>query len=68
MADDKRKQQAPIKSSIRHRVQWIYFTMLFVGLLILGKIVYIQYGPDGEKYRKEGRKANFGYFREVAFL
>ncbi|MBP3426309.1 MAG: transpeptidase family protein [Rikenellaceae bacterium] len=66
MADDKRKQQAPIKSSIRHRVQWIYFTMLFVGLLILGKIVYIQYGPDGEKYRKEGRKANFGYFREEA--
>lgn len=66
MAKESNKQQAPIKSSIRHRVHCIYFIMLAVGLLILGRIVYIQFGKDGDKYRQLGHKYNFCYFREEA--
>lgn len=66
MADDTKKKPTPIKTSIRRRVQTLYFIMLGVGVLILLKILYIQYGPDGEDYRTKGRVTNFGYFREEA--
>ncbi len=63
MANDKKKKTAPIKSSIRRRVQGLYMIMVFVGLFILGKILYIQKGPDGETLRQRGRETSFELFR-----
>lgn len=62
MANDKNKK-APIKSSIRWRVQLLYLIMVVVGLGILAKILYIQKGPDGEALRQQGQDTSFELFR-----
>ncbi|MBQ8864173.1 MAG: transpeptidase family protein [Rikenellaceae bacterium] len=66
MATDRNKQPSPIKSTIRRRVQTLYMIMLAVGVLILGKILYIQFGPDGDDLRDKGKSVNFSFFRQEA--
>lgn len=63
MAKDSNKQPSPIKSSIRHRVQILYLVMVAVGIAILGKILYIQFGPNGEELRQKGEATSFNLFR-----
>ena len=66
MAKDTQKKPIPIKASIRRRVRFLYFAMLGVGMLILLKILYIQYGPNGDDYRAKGLANNFSFFHEEA--
>lgn len=43
-----------IKKGILHRVRVLYALFFVVGLLIAGKILYLQYGPKGETLRSKG--------------
>ncbi|MCD8185365.1 MAG: hypothetical protein LUD68_02600 [Rikenellaceae bacterium] len=45
------KKVSPIKEGITHRAWIVYGLFVFLGLLIIGRILYIQYGPDGETLR-----------------
>ena len=63
MSKDKDKKTAPIKSSIRIRVQILYLLMVFLGLGILARVLYIQYGPNGDDYRAQGERKSIKLFR-----
>lgn len=41
------------------RVRWLYAIFLFVGLMIVGRIAYIQFGPGSEELRQQARKITF---------
>jgi cell division protein FtsI (penicillin-binding protein 3) len=45
------KKESPIKQGITRRAWVIYWMFVLFGVLILGRILYIQYGPDGERLR-----------------
>ena len=48
------KGKTDIKKGILHRVQVLYILFFSIGLLITGKIIYLQYGPKGETLRSKG--------------
>ena len=43
-----------IKKSIFHRVRVLYILFFSAGLLVAGKILYLQYGPEGDALRSKG--------------
>ena len=43
-----------IKKGIFRRVRVLYALFFFVGMLIAGKILYLQYGPKGPALRNKG--------------
>ena len=48
-----------IKRDILIRVRWLYVIFIFIGVLIVGRIVYIQFGPEGDELRSKSRKITF---------
>lgn len=42
-----------VKEEILGRARWLYILFVFIGLLIIGRILYIQYGPDGADLRQK---------------
>lgn len=42
-----------IKEQILARARWLYILFLGVGALVIGRILYIQYGPDGPGLREK---------------
>ena len=48
------KGKTDIKKGILARVQVLYILFFTIGLLITGKIIYLQYGPKGEALRSKG--------------
>ena len=48
------KGKSDIKKGILQRVQVLYILFFTIGLLITGKIIYLQYGPKGEALRSKG--------------
>lgn len=64
MARTPRQQPVPtIRRSILRRVKYLYAIFFVLAALILGKIVYLQFGPDGQALRNLSRRMN--YQREV---
>ena len=51
-----------IKKGIFHRVRVLYILFFGAGVLIAGKILYLQYGPKGDALRSRG--ATITYARE----
>ncbi|MDD3108778.1 MAG: penicillin-binding transpeptidase domain-containing protein, partial [Alistipes sp.] len=43
-----------IKKEILHRVRVLYLLFFLIGVLIVGKILYLQYGPHGAELRSRG--------------
>jgi len=48
------------KSIIINRIAAVYFTMIFVAILIIGKVLYIQLG-QGKMWREKAEKLNLRY-------
>ncbi len=55
MAEKKRD----IKKSILTRVRMLYLFMFMSGIAIAGKILYLQYGPEGEELRSKGEQISY---------
>lgn len=52
-----------IKPDITWRVRVLYVIFVGLAMLIIGRIIYIQYGPDGDALRHKGEENNFNVFR-----
>ncbi len=48
-----------IKKSILVRVRVLYAAFFLIGVAIAGKILYIQYGPQGEELRSRGARITY---------
>ncbi len=48
------ERKPDIKKGILHRVQVLYVLFFIIGLMIVGKILYLQYGPKSGRLRSEG--------------
>ena len=48
------ERKPDIKKGIVHRVQVLYVLFFIIGLMIVGKILYLQYGPKSGRLRSEG--------------
>ena len=47
------ERKPDIKKGILHRVQVLYVLFFIIGLMIVGKILYLQYGPKSGRLRSE---------------
>lgn len=54
-----KQQKSQIAKDILRRVRWLYFVFLFVAIAIFGRVVWIQYGPEGADLRAKARKITF---------
>lgn len=54
-----RNKKSHIANDILRRVRWLYFIFLFVAVLIFGRIIFIQYGPQGAELRAKAHKKAF---------
>lgn len=52
-----------IGKDILLRVRWLYVIFLAVGMAIVGRIAWIQYGPDGDQLRERAREVTFARFK-----
>ncbi len=55
----KQPGQPNIKKEIMVRVKWLYALFLIVGVCIFGKILWIQWGPDGAALREKAEERTF---------
>jgi cell division protein FtsI (penicillin-binding protein 3) len=46
------KQESPIKKGITRRSWIVYWLFVLFGVVIIGRILYIQYGPEGDTLRE----------------
>lgn len=53
------ERKPDIKKSILLRVRMLYLLFFLVGVAIVGKILYIQYGPSGETLRSKGERITY---------
>lgn len=53
------KQRSPIARDIQRRVRLLYVLFLLAGIVIIGKILLIQYGPEGDELRDKAKKITF---------
>lgn len=51
--------KSQIAKDILRRVRWLYFVFLLVAIAIFGRVVWIQYGPEGAELRAKARKITF---------
>lgn len=49
------KKESPIKKGITRRAWIVYWAFVVFGVVILGRILYIQYGPESEEWRAKAR-------------
>ncbi len=54
-----KKGQPNIKREIMVRVKLLYVSFFFLGICIFGRIIWLQYGPEGPKLREKAEKTNF---------
>lgn len=52
-----------IGKDILRRVRLLYVLFLLAGMMIVGRILWIQYGPDGEELREKAEDITFARFR-----
>ena len=45
------ERKPDIKKGILHRVQVLYVLFFIIGLMIVGKILYLQYGPKSGRLK-----------------
>ncbi len=53
------EKRSEIKRDILTRVRWLYVIFVVAGAAIAGRILYIQYGPEGDELRKKARKITY---------
>lgn len=53
------RKKKDIKKSILARVRTLYIVFFIIGVAIAGKILYIQYGPEGEELREKAVKITY---------
>ena len=53
------KKRKDIKKSILVRVRMLYLFMFLAGVAIAGKILYLQYGPEGAELRAKGEQISY---------
>ncbi len=56
-------KQSPIKEAILRRIKVLYLLFLIAGLAIVGKIIWLQVGSEGEKLRN--RSEQYSYRTEI---
>ena len=59
----KMERKRTIGKDILRRVRWLYVLFLLAGTMIVGRIVWIQYGPDGDRLRERAEDITFDRFR-----
>ncbi|MDR2890222.1 MAG: transpeptidase family protein [Alistipes sp.] len=59
MSRDNRNHEPDIKREIMLRVKLLYAIFLVVGLCIFGRIMWIQWGPDGAALREKAEERTF---------
>lgn len=53
------EKRTDIKKAILRRVRVLYMLFFMAGIAIVGKILYIQYGPSGDDLRKQARTITY---------
>lgn len=53
------RRKKDIKKSILARVRTLYIVFFLIGVAIAGKILYIQYGPEGDELREKAVKITY---------
>ncbi|MCD8171891.1 MAG: transpeptidase family protein [Alistipes sp.] len=51
--------RSQIAKDILRRVRWLYFLFLLIAAAIVGRILWIQYGPQGAELRAQSRRITF---------
>lgn len=51
--------KSQIARDILRRVRWLYFLFLLIAVAIMGRIVWIQYGPQGAELREKAKRITF---------
>lgn len=54
-----KKGEPNIKKEIMVRVKLLYVVFFLLGICIFGRILWLQYGPDGNSLREKAEKTNF---------
>lgn len=60
---EKQQEKRPIKRAILNRVRLLYVFFFVTGVCIVGKIVWLQYGPESSELKADADKRT--YFRET---
>lgn len=58
-----RQRRTDIKRGILVRVKFLYAMFFLIGLCIFGRILWIQYGPEGASLRQKAERRNFSVAR-----
>lgn len=53
--------RSQINKDILRRVRWLYFFFLMATVMIVGKVLWVQYGPEGAELRKKAREITYAY-------
>lgn len=53
------EKRSEIKGDILIRVRWLYVLFVLTGVAIFARVLYIQYGPDGDDLRKKAIKISY---------
>jgi cell division protein FtsI (penicillin-binding protein 3) len=60
---EKEQKKPSIKKEIWARVRLLYVVFALVAMAIVGRVLYIQWGPQGDELRKKAEKTNFTLVR-----
>jgi cell division protein FtsI (penicillin-binding protein 3) len=61
--DNKEPKKPSIKKEIATRVRLLYLVFVVIAFAIVGRVAYIQWGPEGDELRKKAEKTNFTLVR-----
>lgn len=50
-----------INKHILRRVRWLYFFFLLATVMIIAKVIWVQYGPDGGELREKAREITYAF-------
>lgn len=53
------EKRSQIAKDILRRVRWLYVVFLLIATAIVARVLWIQYGPDGDELRAQARKITF---------
>lgn len=54
-------ERSQIGKAILRRVRWLYFFFLLATFMIVGKVLWVQYGPEGAELREKAREITYAY-------
>lgn len=54
-------EHSQISKDILRRVRVLYFVFLLIAVAVVGKVLWVQYGPEGGKLREKAREITYAY-------